>query len=98
MPFLEARLVLHVRADSLNWREITQVSVPGKCGCKRAFGTVEELWVGQLVIGLLGAYKRSCRPRIHQLLTEIAHLALGLANILLFVHLVNVLIVKVALI
>ena len=53
VPLLQAGLVLHVGANSLNWGEVAQVAILSESGGKSALRAIEELRVGKLVFGLL---------------------------------------------
>ena len=95
MSFLQTRLIFHISSDTLNRCEIAQITVPRKCGCKSALRSIKKLRIRKLVFRFLRTDERRRGPRLHQLLDEVADLALCLGDVLLIFDLVNILVFKV---
>ena len=89
MALFESSLVLHVVANSLDWRKVTEISVLCKCSSEGAFGPVEELWVWQLVLSSCRANQCGGGPGLHQLLAEYVDLWLWPSEVVLVIFFVN---------
>ena len=95
MSLFQPCLVLHISADSLDWSEVAQVSLFGERSSVSALRPIEELRVGQLLDGLLGADQKGGRARLHQLLAELAGGHLMLRDVVFVIDFVNVVVVHV---
>ena len=95
MSLFQPCLVLHIGADSLNWREVAQVSLFGECSSVSALRSVEELRVGQLLDGLLRTDQKGGWTRLHKLLAELARGHLVLRDVVFIIDLVNVVVVHI---